>query len=95
MACDGFGKKKKNFDYNPKRNFQYYYIDHYYSKSTEEFIEKMMRGCVDLGLKRRFGIISNYFEINTITVDKIKYIENVTLLNLSKYKEKIEKINLY
>ena len=44
-ACNGFGKKsqiRKIESLSP--DYKYYYIKHYYTKSAQEFIEKMDRG---------------------------------------------------
>lgn len=67
-SCDGFGRKKKIF----KPDNEYYYFDHYYSKSTEEFIEKLKKGDVYKG-KIEEKIIK-YFNYNKITIEKIKYL---------------------
>ena len=48
-------------------------VNHFYTKSTEKFIEKMMRG--DVSRVRRFSIINNYFELNKKTLEKITCIE--------------------
>ena len=37
-SCDGFGKIVRNI----KRDYKYYYFKHYYCKSTEEFIDKLL-----------------------------------------------------
>ena len=87
IACDGFGNRKTINEFvSQKKDNKFYFINHYYTKSTEEFIEKMKKGSVWTGASRRFGIISNYFEINKITKEKINLIEERTGLNLSKYK---------
>lgn len=85
ISCDVFGHIKKRFYHNKKEYYKKYYIDHYYTKSTEEFIMKIKRGSVAFGQKR-YGIIDNYFEINKITKEKIDYIEKETLVDLSKYR---------
>ena len=90
ISCDGFGKIKKGHFINGKRDTQFYYIDHYYTKSTEEFIAKMMKGDVAWKKERRFEILPAYFDLNKITLEKIQYIENKTLIKLNKFKEKIE-----
>lgn len=88
IACDGFGNKKElNKYFSQKRDKQFYFINHYYTKSTEEFIEKIMKGSVWTGESRRFGIVQNYFEINRITKEKINFIEDKTGINLTKYKK--------
>ena len=90
VSCDGFGKQKDKYNYFSKnRDKKFYYINHFYTKSTEEFIEKMMRGDVSTGSIRRFGIISNYFELNKKTLEKITYIEKKTGLNLTELKKNI------
>ena len=46
INCNGFGHKNKikNNHYTTEPDYKYYYIDHYYSKSTKEFINKLNRG---------------------------------------------------
>ena len=87
ITCDGFGNKKEINEYfSQKRDNKFYFINHYYTKSTEEFIEKMFKGDAWNGNSRRFGIVSSYFEINKITREKINLIEEKTGMNLTKYK---------
>ena len=90
--CNGFGKRQKLFGFKaPKADFYYYYIDHYYSKSTEEFINKLNKGDAYFkdSIKNILFRIKFYFEINEITEKKIEMIENKTGLNLSIYKNAI------
>ena len=93
ISCDGFGniKEIQNIVTNTS-DFEYYYIDHYYCKSTEEFINKLVRGSVAYGYDKEHMLkrINMYFSYNDITLDKIKYIEKNTNLNLSKFRERIE-----
>jgi hypothetical protein len=90
-SCNAFGKKKLfNLSVttdNPNNNR--YYIDHFYFKSTEEYINKRNRGSVFYGNKSRINLdfIDLYFKYNKITIEKIQYFENKTLFNLSKYKD--------
>ena len=65
-----------------------YYIDHFYSKSAEEYINKRNRGSIFYGNKSRINLyfIDLYFKNNRITKEKINYFEKKTLFNLSKYK---------
>ena len=90
ISCDGFGKIKKVFGiYTNESDHYYYYIDHYWSKSTEEFVNKLLRGDAILGYKNKennLRRIKMYFSINEITYDKIHYIENRTKYNLTEYK---------
>ena len=71
-------------------DLNYYYIDHYYSKSTEEFINKLNKGDA-LFRDNRMERIQTYFSQNKITKEKIDYFENSTGLNLSKFKIQINK----
>ena len=74
ISCDGFGniKEVQSFYTNDSDHF-YNYIDHYYTKSTEEFVNKLLKGSIahgfnDIFMKKR---IDNYFMLNDITLDKI------------------------
>ena len=96
-TCDSFGNKvnvsiKKINDYS---DFKYNYIDHYYSKSLEEFIDKLNKGDVLSGqsIIFKYSRIHEYFKRNKMTLEKIIYIESKTKLNLSKYKKKFLKFN--
>ena len=89
--CDGFGNKRNLTGiYTNKTDFEYYYFIHYFSKSTEEFINKIKRG--DAIYKHKvYGNILKYFIINRITLEKINMFERELKINLSKYKEQIQK----
>lgn len=99
ISCDGFGnfnlkyKKKVIITFNP--DFKYNYIDHFCYKSTEEFINKIMRGSAIKGFdtEMKYRKISWYFNTNKLTEEKIDLIENLTNLNLSKYRLKIKDKN--
>ena len=91
-GCDGFGKKiKLSGMFTDKSDYEYYYIDHYSCKSTEEFINKVNKGCALFSQDKNYKLrrIKDYFDINKITLEKIKMIETFTDFNLSEYKEKI------
>ena len=89
--CDGFGRKKYFEGINDKNpDYEFYYLDHFYSKSTEEFVNKILRGSVAYGPNKRFYILDNYFDINEITLEKIKYLEKKLNVNLTKYRNKIK-----
>jgi hypothetical protein len=87
--CNGFGNKDKFVNYRQTRpDYKYNYIDHYYSKSTEEFINKVNRGdAYSLSLKYKMDKVKKYFLQSKITLEKIKLIENGTGLNLTMYKK--------
>ena len=75
-ACNGFGQKGKK----KKVDFKYYYINHYYFKSTEEFVKKINRGDA-FYLNNdvlKMNKIKFYFAFNKISLKKINYIEKET-----------------
>ena len=91
ISCDGFGNFNKNYKnviFTNKPDFEYNYIDHFSYKSTEEFINKIMRGSAIKGFETemKYKKISWYFGINKISKEKIDLIENLTNLNLSRYR---------
>lgn len=97
-GCDGFGKKAQIIgNRNAHPDYKYYYINHYYSKSTEEFVEKLKRGDMQFGnsTKNYLYQIKKYFYINKITLEKIIFLENSLGVNLSKYKNQIINISIF
>ena len=90
-SCNGFGQKIKfinNGFYLKNIDFEFYYIDHYYSKSLEEFIEKLNRGDVHFSNNKGFIYhkIRRFFHFNKVTKEKIEYLEKKVCVNLSQYK---------
>lgn len=87
-GCNGFGRPRKIYG----NDFKYNVIDHYYSKSTEEFIQKIMRGDA---WRNTFDYIQHrtekYLNQNHITLEKIETLEKGIGINLSKYKKYITK----
>jgi hypothetical protein len=77
-ACNGFGKKvelDKDY-YMNNADTKYYYIDHFYTKSAEEFVNKINRGSAvngNSGFFQFFRII-RFFYINQFNNDKLDYI---------------------
>ena len=96
IGCDGFGNIRKiNGIRTNETDHYYYYIDHYWSKSTKEFVDKLMKGDVFLGYKNKqnnLNRIKMYFSYNDITEEKINYIENRTKYNLTEYRLMIKNI---
>ena len=89
ISCDGFGNIKKVHGIITDESDHYYnYIDHYWSKSTEEFVNKLIRGSVALGTSDSLYMrrINMYFQLCDMTLEKINYIENKTKINLTKFK---------
>ena len=97
-GCNGFGKPSNLSNFlNLSPDYEFYYINHYYGKTVEEFIEKMNRGDLLRGdeLKVIEYAIEKFFYINNITKEKISYIKqhlgskyNITNI-LKVYEEKI------
>ena len=90
-GCDSSGFYRKKYTVSTKKpDRKYYYIDHYYSKSTEEFIIKLTKGDAFRNdpsyIQER---IAKYFGQSEITKEKIDMIEQKTKINLNKYREKI------
>ena len=87
-SCDGFGNPKEVEGIITRdADFYYYYIDHYYCKSTEEFINKINRGDVLHKKKNIMQRINTYFSYNKITKEKIDLIEKGTGLDLKQIKQ--------
>ena len=88
--CNSFGHKNKySIIYATEPDYKYYYIDHYYGKSTEEFIYKINNKASPIYNTTSFlyNRIEKYFSENEISFQKIEMIENGTGLNLSQYKK--------
>jgi hypothetical protein len=95
-GCNGFGNPEViNGIKTNNSDFRFYYIDHYYSKSVEELVEKLNKGDVFKGQNIAFKYIriNSYFKRNNITFEKISFIENHTKLNLTKYKIKLQQLS--
>jgi len=86
ISCDGFGNIRfLNKFYTNITDFRFNYIDHFYTKSTNEFINKITRGSATRGFDEKFKIerIRNYFILNDISLEKINIFKNRTKYNLS------------
>ena len=77
-GCNGFGKK---IDLGPetrmiKSDAKYNYIDHFYTKSVDEFIDKIKRGSAVHSKSEEFRLfrIIRYFNINKLKYSQYKYI---------------------
>lgn len=93
-GCNGFGERQKiYYSKSHGADYSYYYIDHYYSKSLSEFVEKINKGDVFHSQKEWFKMlrIDQYFSVNQLSLEKINYLENHTKLNLTKYRTKLLK----
>ena len=90
-GCNGFGKKIKLIGIQTNNSdYEYYYIDHYYCKSTEEFINKVNNGCPLYSQRRSYKLarIRSYFGYNKVTNEKVKMFEKLTGINLIEYMKK-------
>ena len=77
-ACNGFGKEinlDKEF-YLENSDSKLYYIDHFYTKSLEEFVNKLKRGSAVNAQDEKYKLfrIIRYFNINKLRNHKYKYI---------------------
>ena len=94
INCNGYGNSNRYYydTFSNQNDYKNYYIDHYYSKSTEEFITKINKGDpLKNTLEFVMGKVSKYFSQSEITVEKLDLIENKTGLNLSIYRSKAKK----
>lgn len=80
LIYNGFGKEI-NLDeefYLPNSDAKYNYIDHFFSKTIEEFVDKIKKGSAvnsNSGKFRLFRII-RFFSINKLNKIKYNYIIN-------------------
>ena len=88
INCNGYGNKNKtDIFFSTEPDYDNYYINHYYSKSTEEFINKINRGdAFSTDIKYIMQRVEKYFNQSIMTLEKIEMIEKGIKLNLSKFK---------
>ena len=96
IGCNGFGKKSKlDGIINKQPDYDSYYINHYFSKSTEEFVNKINRGDILRGNNININNwqMKKYFIINKITIEKLNYFKKHlgSKVNLSIYYEQLKK----
>ena len=83
--CNGYGYQNKiNNIWATEPDYTYYYIDHYYCKSTEEFIEKINRGdCLyNTDYNYKMQRIEKLSKQNIFKKEKLEMTENRTGLSL-------------
>ena len=94
INCNGYGNRDK-FDksvsyLSTEPDYTTYYVDHYYSKSTEEFINKLNRGdAFSTSTEYYLHRVEKYFNQSEMTKEKIDMIEKGTGLNLSKFRQQL------
>jgi hypothetical protein len=73
-------------------DFENYYIDHYYSKSLEEYINKVNKeeGLYVTQKNYKELRIKKYFKFNKITLEKIEFIENKTGIKLNNFRKRLK-----
>ena len=82
-SCNGFGKKVNIFHLHTlDLDSNFYYLIHYFSKSLEEFIEKLMRTDAVYSKDSKMKRIEQYLKYNSITKEKLDYIENATKIKI-------------
>ena len=92
-GCNGYGNKitiEGIHTNNPdNKNF---YFDHYFFKSSEEYLNKLARGSCYWGNLRKinFDWLNKYLMNNEISIEKINFFEKKTSINLSAFRNKIK-----
>ena len=85
-GCNGFGEliNQNHSIHLQTPDYTYYYFDHYYFKSAEEFIFRLTKGDVFFGNGNRLKLYRFllYFAFNKITEEKLNYFEKRTGLDL-------------
>ena len=95
INCNGYGNSNRYYydAYTNQNDYKNFYIVHYYSKSTEEFINKLNKGdSLKNTLEYKMERVSKYFSQSEITQEKLNFIESKTGLNLSIYRKKAKKL---
>ena len=83
-TCDSNGNRVKTFnDVIIPPILDNVYIKHFVTKTIEEYIDKIKRGHPSQSFLLSKWI-DNFFKINTVTVEKVKYIENKLNITLEK-----------
>ena len=84
-TCDSNGNRVKTFnDVILPPIFGNVYIKHFATKTIEEYIDKIKRGHPSQSFLLNKWI-DNFFKINTVTAEKVKFIENKLNITLEKY----------
>ena len=84
--CNGFGKKNTiHYIHTYHPDYNYYYIDHFFSKSTEEFIDKIIKGDCRYKRSQKKKKLGRYFNQSNVTKEKIELIEKRLKINITNY----------
>ena len=83
-TCDGFGRRTHLEGAGTNIiDYKYHYIDHYFCKSTQEFVNKLNKKdalFIDSNLRDRIKV---YFAINKPTKEKKEYMKSHIITNIS------------
>ena len=95
ITCNGFGQRIRQKGFGTfKADYDFYYVDHFFCKSTEEFANKLAKGdALKTGIdleQYKIRRIQRYFRYNTLTKEKIEILEKTLKLNLSSFKNEIK-----
>jgi len=83
-SCNGFGNQTHIVGIlTNDLDYEYNYIDHYFCKSTEEFIKKLNKGDVLFNLDNIKERLKVYFAVNKYSKEKIEYIAKHIHSNIS------------
>ena len=86
INCNGFGELNSNNNiFAKKPDFNYFYVHHFFSKSTEEFIDKMKKGDCFFDDFIKLRKIERYLNQSGKTKEKIKLLKTRLDINLSIY----------
>ena len=84
-TCDSNGNRVKTFnDVILPPIFGNVYIKHFATKTIEEYIDKIKRGHPSQSFLLNKWI-DNFFKINTVTAEKVKFIEIKLNITIEKY----------
>ena len=91
-GCNGLGQEPNFIGLNMEQeDFDNYYIEHYFYKCLDEYIEKLNSKDFDNQFKNK--TIAKYFKINELAYERIVYLESRTGFNLSEYHQLLKEQN--
>ena len=95
-GCNGLGQEPNFIGLNmEEEDFENNYIEHYFYKCLDEYIEKLNSKDLDSQFKKKS--IEKYFKINELSYElvyeRIVYLESRTGLNLSEYHQLLKEQN--
>lgn len=90
--CNSIGKLNNKLKPDDFFNNNFYY-DHFLYKSSEEYLNKLLKGDAIFGKKKGFSLqwIFFYFSVNKKTKEKLDFFQNKTGIDLSFYIKSLNK----